>query len=288
MQQTLTDGVGLSGGGDALAGTLPISVNTALVWYVDSVTGTDDAAHGFEASRPLASLQYLISTVGLTDGDIVVLASTHVESIAVDTTISVANVTILGIGTSARPTITVAASKSLLLSASGITFRNILFGESATGPRTAARILALTATTTAIEFIGCEFRSGPSDLYVVANPEFAAWVCCGSVGATVGLRFTNCLFVSTAITAATASGAAIYAVTARYNCIVFDGVTFDGGAIGWYRWAANLAEGNGRTIVKGVNVSLVRGSDMLLGSTAPGFVQVYGPSGGGRVLWGSR
>lgn len=98
-------------------------------------------------------------------GDVIMLAPGHTESISSATalTLSIAGISILGLGTgSLRPVITLdtAATATINVSAANITFKNVIFVANF------ADIASVFTLTTAPEFavIGCEFRDTTSIL----------------------------------------------------------------------------------------------------------------------------
>ena len=138
-----------------------LPTTTGNYWYVSSqVTPVGD---GTSPSAPLATVKAAMTAATANNGDIIVVMSGHVETIASATALLLnkAGITIIGLGTgSLRPTFTftTAATANIPVSAANITVQNCIFVANF------ADIVACFTTAAAAEFhvLNCEFRDTDS------------------------------------------------------------------------------------------------------------------------------
>jgi hypothetical protein len=117
----------IGGGGSSL-----VPFTTGNYWWVDSGHGnTADAAnHGKKPSRPFATIDYAIGKCTASNGDVIIVAPGHTETISAASgiTADVAGITIVGLGNGGlRPIITFSATAStFVISAANVTVKNII------------------------------------------------------------------------------------------------------------------------------------------------------------------
>lgn len=132
------------------------------VFWVDSGRGSDGQVGTFK--QPLATLDAAIGLTSANNGDIILLAPGHAETLSAagDVTIDVAGVTVIGLGTgTARPTFTLgtAATVEVVVSAANVTLQNLVFVASFAD---VANVFELTATDFTVD--GCEFKASAANL----------------------------------------------------------------------------------------------------------------------------
>jgi len=271
------DGLGETLGGDVLAGLRPI-YGSSKIWYVDSATGVDAGTADSNEQHPFKSVSYAIGKVA--KGDIIVLASTHDETLTVPTSIAggADEVTIVGVGTtSGKPsaciTIGAAGANINFGGVAGMHLRNIRFKQSTATTASAANIQMGGSCRIA----GCWFESGAFD----TKPFVTLDACTGYV-----VRIENSTFLSTDTQATPTAGAGL-AWTAAGSAmrLELDGVTFDGGTKGYSAYAL---DGSAAALysLRGTNVSLLRGADVIFHANTAGFIHIApAASGGGKVSW---
>ena len=103
---------------------------TGNVYWVDSAIGSNGRKGTFRA--PFATLDYAIGRCAINNGDIIMLAPGHTETLSAagDVTFDVAGVTVIGLGTgTATPTFTIgtAATAEVVVSAANTTIKNVSF-----------------------------------------------------------------------------------------------------------------------------------------------------------------
>lgn len=256
-------GIGGSAGDTLVTNSTPLLASKVL--YVDSVTGNNSYA-GDQRDRPLATLA--AANTASANGTIIVLLSTHNETLAAPVTISNNYVTVVGEGSSSGvPTAAFAtgANTGIIASGVGVQLRNFKL-KTSTSTNTDPRI---TATGTRFSAIGlyCECSGTDEDAAIDLQ-----------TGSTCAL-VKDCTFISTATTAGDLPTYGLL-VTNAGNGLELVGVTFSDGSYGFSQKAFS---GNGTLPnVRAENVSLLLGAQMAVGS-AYGYVHVGTSTGGGRV-----
>lgn len=89
------------------------------IFFVDSTNGTDAAGRGLSPDAPLATLDYAVGLCTANQGDVILLAPGHAETLtaSVTCTIDVAGVTIIGLGVgSLQPTFTLGTDATATIS----------------------------------------------------------------------------------------------------------------------------------------------------------------------------
>lgn len=258
-----TDGFGGSSG-DVLVSYRPVFATGVI--YVDSVTGNNSYA-GTQRDRPLATLAAANSASA--NGTVIVLLSTHSETIASTVTISNNYVTVVGEGSSSGiPTATIAtgANTGITVSGVGVQLRNFKLATS-TSTNTDPRI-AVTGSRFSAVGLYCQCSGTDEDAAIDLQS--------GSTAATI----QNCTFISTA-TSATDLPTDGLLVRNAGNGLELDGCVFSDGTYGFSSYAFN---GNGDLPnIRAENISLLLGAVMRVGS-AYGYVHVGTSTGGGRVV----
>jgi hypothetical protein len=98
------------------------------IYFIDSVTGTNAAGHGYTVEDPIASIAYAFSSVAVA-GDVFYVLPTHTESLSGVAAIAanVASVRIIGMGWGAyRPTLTWhTTDATIAVSVANVEFKNI-------------------------------------------------------------------------------------------------------------------------------------------------------------------
>jgi hypothetical protein len=118
--------------GVPLIGSGQIPVTTGNYWFVDSGHGNaaDAANHGKKSSRPFATIDYAIGKCTASNGDVIIVAPGHAESIASATgcVADIAGITVVGLGNGLnRPVLTLTATTSTIsVTAASVKFQNIL------------------------------------------------------------------------------------------------------------------------------------------------------------------
>lgn len=158
------------------------------VWYVDSgaAKASDSTTHGYNPLTPWATIDYAIGRCTASQGDTILVAPGHAETIsgAGGITCDVIGITIRGMGTGTlRPTITIgtATTADILVSAANVTIENMIFTANY-----ADIANAIDVDATDFTLRGCHFGEG-------TNLNFLT--CLTGVGATAAtsrLIVENC------------------------------------------------------------------------------------------------
>lgn len=261
------NGIGASTGDSLVVSTAPLYMS-GNVWFVDSATG-NNLNNGRERRKPLATLLEAVNSAS--SGDIIVLLSTHAESITATVTIA-KRVVIVGEGSSSGiPTASLTRGfDGTMLSFSaggeGAQIRNVNFPAS-TVASAAARIVTIGSQ----HFIGCYLQSG-------ANDTGAAI----SIG-TNDVRLESCTIISTSTTTAPAAAILLSGAISRLyikNCI------FDGGTIGFASFGYAL--NSNTNVITGLyaeGITLRNGADVDFATTTVGFAGGLSGTIDGRVIW---
>lgn len=254
--------------GDGLVLSTYLATKTSVeVIFVDSVTG-NDAFHGLDRLAPKATLSAGVASAGA--GGVVVLLSTHDETLTGVQTLSQAGMTIVGAGLAGgKPTAKIrmnaAAAAVFAITGIGVELRNIFFPQNVQ----ANSGTKITVGEAHARIIGCYFEQGPNDngsaVDLVAGWQYT--------------EFLNTTFISTA-TAASDLPPFPVRVLASGNGLWMDGVVFDGGPFGF---ASNRGynDTGGPTGLYMERMSQLRGAD--INTTANGWIQTMTATGGARV-----
>lgn len=252
--------------GDSLVVNEPLYMS-GDVWYVDSETGSDAASPaGKDRRAPLATLGQAVTNA--TAGDIIVLFSTHNETVTGTETLG-KRLVVVGEGQSeGKPTATIKLDSSVgsvfSLGENGIQIRNIYFdtpAQASSGHR-----IEVTSSAANVLIKGCYFDLDELD-------DSAAVEISGS---TSGTTLRNCTFINSSTT-----GQAALALDALSGMsdLHIEGCVFDAGEQGFSNYFAATINVTGLRIEE---TSLLRGADMdLTGST--GYAHIGTSTGGSRV-----
>lgn len=265
-----TAGFGGSTGAD-LATASPI-YTSGDVWFVHSGTGTDAASPaGKSREQPLATLAQAQTNAAA--GDVIVMLSGHSETLSSKLTLSKAGLVLLGEGSgTSRPTFNRSADVNLWdLTGAAIRVENIRFNSDAASTYTADRVLV---TANSCIFRGCYFVSGAND---AATPALAV------ASGVTNLRIDGATYFVASGTSRTATGYRGLALNGTTTDLELDDVIFDGGSYGWLSNALNAAGAASR--LRGLNVDLLNGADIVLASSTTGLLHVRHESGAARVVW---
>lgn len=252
----------------SLFGTKQNFATTGKVWFVDSETGTD-GSHGENEKYPVATLGQAVTNAA--DGDTVVLASTHDETISGSTLSISKRLNILGSGSSSgipmpRIRCTPAQGVALLTGADGSVVSNVRFstpGES--------DIVVYLNGVDGVVLDGCYFD--------VSDEGDSGGLL--SLNGTSLVRVVRCSFVS----AATEENPAVTGVSlAGTSHTLFDECVLDAGLYGWASGIAMTAS-DAQTALQLRDLTLLRGSDVSVHASSTGCFNVSSVSGQGRVIW---
>lgn len=255
--------------GDALVLSTYLATKTSVeVIFVDSLTG-NDAFSGLDRLAPKATL-----AAGIAAGagaSIIVLLSTHDETLTATQSLSQAGAVIVGAGSqTGKPTAKLRMNSGANLSVFSITgigveVRNIMFPanvQASTAPK-------ITIGETHARIIGCYFEQGANDngsaVDVVAGGSYA--------------EFRNNTFISTATLATNLPQFGVR-VLSSVSGPWGDGNVFDGGAVGFLN-NRGWSDTGGPAGLYMERLSLLRGADFQTGAT--GWIQTMTATGGARV-----
>jgi len=183
----------------------------AQILFVDSGStnklDADDTEHGHSFEKPLATINYAVGLCTADQGDIILVAPTHAETVdeAAGLDFDIAGVTCIGLGTgSNRPTITVGKASTagcdVDISADNVTLINLIFSV------TAVEVTAMIDVDGDYFTIkDCEFNLNIASYEAVDGINFAA----ANVGD--GSVIDNCKFYAT-VAAGTDAAIAVDAV----------------------------------------------------------------------------
>jgi len=127
------------------------------IFFVNSVTGSDTANTGQDEVQPLATLDATIGKCTANNGDVIIMLPGHTEAVtSTSTTLDVAGVTIIGLGSgSMKPTLTFAATNSRInVTAANCTLQNLRL-KAAVGDVVTAVLHATAAQNT--RYLDIEF-----------------------------------------------------------------------------------------------------------------------------------
>lgn len=257
--------------GDSLVTAAPLQM-TGSVWYVNSATGTNaGGTAGQNESQPLATLAQAITNASA--GDMIVLMDGHTETLTGGVAVSKAGLVVLGAGSSGGlPTVKLTmtageVSPGLTLSGNATQLRNVWIKPSLSANATER----VEVSGNDCRVIGCYFTADQYD-------DDAALLITGD---SFELRDTE--FVSIATSIANRPYSAIK-LTGTQDLLRFFGMTIDGGAYGW----SNLYAFDGNFTFNDIEIeraSLLRGSDIRIGSGSTGYINVQTATGASKVVW---
>lgn len=259
---------GLGADGSELGTALELHT-TGDVWFVDSETGTDGISPlGRDEKYPLETLAQAVTNAAA--GDIIVLASSHDETITEQLSIA-KRLTIVGSGSSAGiPSATIrcgtTSEAAIEADADGIRIINVAFyvGDTATGLSTNP----ISAAAYHLEDCYFELADGAS-----SGATFAV---------VTGCSAKRCTFKSARTEGGTGGvGLNIYT---SVNTLVEDCV-FDAGEFGWSGGSGLYAMSDEQSNLVLRNLSLLRGSDVLVNSGSTGYWYPGTTHSKGRVVW---
>lgn len=264
--------------GDRLVTTSPLEVN-GNVWYVDSATGSDAASPaGQNRQAPLATLGQ--ANTNAATGDIIVLMDGHAETFTSELTIT-DDLTIVGAGSSGGlPTVkltnnSAAAAMLGIQSQNYCQIKNIWFEEQSQACSAGKVRIAGAFSTGTIVVDGCYFEGGEHD------DDWQIEITQGGV-----VLVKNTTFISTSTTIATQPKGAIGTESgSTLRAVVLDGAIIDGGTVGWSNYHAIELVNQQPTMVIGESISLLRGSDVEIHSSAIGYFNASTQTGACRIDW---
>ncbi len=254
----------------------PLVVNKPLyqsgkTWYVHNVTGVDAASpRGLSPEYPLATIAQAVTNAS--DDDVICLMSGHTQTITGLQTIS-KKLAILGGGLSGGlPTVKFTNQTETAMF--NITTPNVIIANIWFVCGSAGTLAPVYVDTTDFLIRGCYFECNN----LVGGVEFSTL--------QSRERVQNCLFVSTSTSTVPRFAIKFQTMTD----MEISGCTFDGGTVGWdgsgVQPGAAIYESAGScTRFRGEDISLLRGSDIYLGSSTTGYLNVPVSSGGSRVIW---
>ncbi len=258
-----TDGAGASSG-DRLVTTSPLYC--PALFYLDSVTGSDSYA-GVQRSKPFATLGAAV-TAASAAGAVIVVLSTHAETLAAKVTVAQA-ITIVGEGSSSGyPTATFTPSVddvAITCSTAGFQLRNLKFAARSVDSSN-AKVFVNAANFTCI---GCRFESSVHD------------ISSGGYGLELGTSATatvrDCSFASTSTTIGTLPVIGLY----NNGTLNMYDTEFSDGSYGYSSYA--YSQGSSAKL-RAEGIALLLGAEMYIGAGATYHVNVSSSSGGGRIV----
>lgn len=271
MASPLVHTGGFGGSSGASWATLAPVYTSGNVWFVNSVTGSDAInPRGRDRSTPLATLGQ--AHTNASNGDVVVLMSGHVESLAATVTLSKTGITYFGEGSgSSAPTFTRNVNANgIVFSGAGAWIENLRFATDTTTALTGDRVVF---SASSIKMVGCHFALSATDVASSAALLLSGALTNIYVGG--GTQFVN------------DGGVAISALgaTTTLTDLELDDVTFDGGDGGWGS-GINALSLAAVTRLRARNVDLLNGSEFSLGTTGTiGMAHVRNRGGSARIVW---
>lgn len=266
--------VGGAGGstGSDLATRKPLYTSGGI-YYLDSVTGNDGYA-GTDRKVPFATLATALAA--MSSGDMLVVFSTHIETITVGVSSALDNICIAGEGSGdTRPKFTRGADVvTLALTGDNVTLDNLYFAESTVA--TANPMVTRTSGGAGEYFTirNCYFEGGQhDDTYLVRD-----------LGTAGIVHISDTYFVSTATDRAARPAVGLN-LNVGATLLVMSMVTFDGGSVGWSDDAFNSDAAI--TNMRCTNIDLLNSSVVDLPTACAGYFHTRNATGGSRVEWDS-
>lgn len=139
---------------------------TGVVYWVDSVTGSDSNS-GTNRNQPKATLASAYSSATANNGDMIILFSTHAETLTSSQTLSKAGVRIFGLGSgSAKPSFTLNGNVDMF-DFTGVRqqIHNVRFPAS-----TSANTARINVGAINLRVFNCDFTCGVNDLDTITIP----------------------------------------------------------------------------------------------------------------------
>ena len=151
--------------GVSISGIPVLNTYAGNVFWVDSAIGSDSTASKGQKNRPFATIDYAVGRCTANNGDIILVAPGHTETVIADSgiDIDVAGVSVIGLGRgSDRPTVTftTAVTADFKLAAANVTVQNILFKagiDALTGP------IEISGADCAL--LDCEYKDDATNNY---------------------------------------------------------------------------------------------------------------------------
>lgn len=254
--------------GERLATCRPL-ISSEVIWYVNSDGGVDAASPaGQMREAPLATLGQALTNA--TAGDIIVLMDGHEETIASVLSFK-AGIIVIGAGKSgAEPTAqlkTAGAGQLDMSSVEGCQIRNVKFPQA-----TATNALQILSIGSYSSVLDCYFEAGQYD------GTYKAQILNGSLG----VLFERCTMVAVGEEGSTIPSGLVHCVGTSSDVTLRD-VVIDGGVTGFSFYAVDLLGTNTRLVIEGL--SLLRGSDLRVGSASTGWINPQTVTGGSRIVW---
>jgi hypothetical protein len=195
----------------------------AQVLFVDSgatnALDADDGVHGHSFENPLATIDYAIGLCTADQGDVILVAAGHAETIsgAAGIDLDVDDVTVVGLGVNdKRPKITYSAEASTFeINADNVTVRNLQFVSSKTGGTTVAIDIKTGSDYVTIE--DCKFYETANTLELLTAIT--------AEDKTDYITIRNCEFLNLA---GGDNVAALLTEADEHDFLVVDGCTFIG------------------------------------------------------------
>lgn len=231
--------------------TLSGNYFTGTVRFVDSASG-NDANSGLVPGSPKKTLSATVTAAGA--NDVILLATGFTETISATVTISVANLTIIGLGSGAgMASITNNAATGIAMSAAGARLYNLNF------PAAVAAGLKISSNSTTGWIEGCTFSAGTLDTV------------CIQTAAGTGLTVKDCAFTVTASSGTNPINAIKY--SGGTDAMKILGCTFDGASFGWNGYAVDTQ--TNVTAFEGRDIKLYNRSGFRIASTG-GTYSIFG------------
>jgi len=235
-------------------------LSEAQILFVDSqhtnALDADDATHGHSFEQPLATIDYAIGLCTADQGDVILVAPNHAETLsgAADLDIDVNQVTIIGLGSgSARPTLTLGgtdASTTIEINGDNITVMNLrIVGGDTDGTTRAIDIksgsdyvtldgLEFFETVSTKEILGCITLEDKTDQCTIKNCVFRNLCSGDNTDAIITeadehdfLTIENCTFIGDWTNAALDLDAAAINYPIIKDCLIVNYDTSAGDAI---------------------------------------------------------
>jgi len=220
-------------------------------WYVDSVNGSDSYS-GKSPGQAVATLAQAESLASA--GDTILIAPGHSETLAVEVTVNLAGLRIIGLGQGQRrPQFTVGANiDGIALDAANILLYGLYFNEG-----TAAHTASIDVAATKCKIQNCHFDCGVNDLESITI-----------AAAGTDLEVEDCTWKVTA----NGPDAAIEVESASADGLVVKNCWFDGGSDvnAWDAGAINSGLAHTKCLIK--DNSFLFGPAIIFSAAATGLV----------------
>lgn len=144
------------------------ALTTGNVFFVDSGKGANDTAQGKDADTPFATLDYAIGRCTASNGDVIIVAPGHAETLTAAIALDVAGITIIGLGNGDnRPsfTLTASAAPAITISADDQKIHNLRFYCATAGTSYLKNFVRVAAND--VDISGCEFDVNQVQTYAV-------------------------------------------------------------------------------------------------------------------------